>query len=107
MPGEEGYPAYLGSRVAEFYERAGRTVNLGSNNIEGALTVVGAVPTWRRPVRTGYTGNPAYCKGFLESGCCFAYRRHFPAINWLSSYSLYQADIDPYLRKLWAESGSR
>ena len=100
MPGEEGYPAYLGSRVAEFYERAGRTVNLGSNNIEGALTVVGAVSPPGGDLSEPVTqATLRIVKVFWSLDASLAYRRHFPAINWLSSYSLYQADIDPYFRE--------
>jgi V/A-type H+-transporting ATPase subunit A len=101
MPGEEGYPAYLGSRVAEFYERAGRTINLGSDNREGALTVVGAVSPPGGDLSEPVTqATLRIVKVFWSLDASLAYRRHFPAINWLLSYSLYQENIDPYLREL-------
>lgn len=101
MPGEEGYPAYLGSRVAEFYERAGRTINLGSDNREGALTVVGAVSPPGGDLSEPVTqATLRIVKVFWSLDASLAYRRHFPAINWLLSYSLYLENIDPYLREL-------
>ncbi|HHT46134.1 MAG TPA: V-type ATP synthase subunit A [Firmicutes bacterium] len=104
MPGEEGYPAYLGSRIAEFYERAGRTINLGSGNNEGALTVVGAVSPPGGDLSEPVTqATLRVVKVFWSLDASLAYRRHFPAINWLSSYSLYQEDIDPYLRDTLGE----
>ncbi len=65
MPGEEGYPAYLGSRLAQFYERAGRVVSLGSEGREGALSVIGAVSPRRRYFGAGLTGDAAYRQGLL------------------------------------------
>ncbi len=101
MPGEEGYPAYLGSRVADFYERAGRTINLGRDHREGALTVVGAVSPPGGDLSEPVTqATLRIVKVFWSLDATLAYRRHFPAINWLLSYSLYQEDIDPYLREL-------
>ncbi len=71
----EGYPAYLGSRLAQFYERAGRVISLGKDNREGALSVIGAVSCRRRYFRAGYTGyHPAYRKGILVPGCGSAAR---------------------------------
>ena len=90
MPGEEGYPAYLGSRLAQFYERAGRVVSLGSDGREGALSVIGAVSPpggdISEPVSQA-TGR--IVKVFWGLDSALAYKRHFPAINWLTSYSLY------------------
>ena len=90
MPGEEGYPAYLGSRLAQFYERAGRVVSLGSDDREGALSVIGAVSPpggdISEPVSQATLRIVKVFWG-LDSG--LAYKRHFPAINWLNSYSLY------------------
>lgn len=90
MPGEEGYPAYLGSRLAQFYERAGRVITLGSENTEGALSVIGAVSPpggdISEPVSQATLRIVKVFWG-LDSG--LAYKRHFPAINWLTSYSLY------------------
>lgn len=90
MPGEEGYPAYLGSRLAQFYERAGRVTALGNDDREGTLSVIGAVsPAGGDISETGYAGYSANCKSILASGFDLAYKRHF-AINWLESYlSLY------------------
>jgi V/A-type H+-transporting ATPase subunit A len=99
MPGEEGYPAYLGTRIAEFYERAGRTICLGSNSREGTLSIMGAVsppggdlsdPVVQTTLRV--------VKVFWSLEDRLAYRRHFPAINWLTSYSLYLANLEKYFR---------
>ena len=90
MPGEEGYPAYLGSRLAEFYERAGRVVPIGKDAREGSLSVIGAVSP-----PGGDTSEPVsqatlrIVKVFWGLDSALAYKRHFPAINWLTSYSLY------------------
>ncbi len=90
MPGEEGYPAYLGSRLAQFYERAGRVIVSGSGETEGALSVIGAVSPpggdISEPVSQATLRIVKVFWG-LDSG--LAYKRHFPAINWLTSYSLY------------------
>ncbi len=100
MPGEEGYPAYLTSRLAQFYERAGRVTCLGSDKREGSLTAIGAVSP-----AGGDNSDPVVqatlriVKVFwgLDSG--LAYKRHFPAINWLTSYSLYNDQIGAWLNK--------
>ena len=100
MPGEEGYPAYLTSRLAQFYERAGRVTCLGSDKREGSLTAIGAVSP-----AGGDNSDPVVqatlriVKVFwgLDSG--LAYKRHFPAINWLTSYSLYNDQIGVWLNK--------
>lgn len=90
MPGEEGYPAYLGSRAAEFYERAGRVICAGSDNREGALTAVGAVSPPGGDLSEPVTqATLRIVKVFWGLDSALAYRRHFPAINWLLSYSLY------------------
>ena len=90
MPGEEGYPAYLTSRLAQFYERAGRVICLGGDGREGALSAIGAVsPTggdFSEPVTQATL---RIVKVFWRLDAQLAYRRHFPAINWLNSYSLY------------------
>ncbi|MBC8236103.1 V-type ATP synthase subunit A, partial [bacterium] len=99
MPGEEGYPAYLGTRIAEFYERAGRVTCLGSDNREGALSVIGAVSP-----SGGDLSDPVVqvtlrvVKVFWSLDDKLAYRRHFPAINWLTSYSLYLDNLEEYFR---------
>ncbi|MDD6044069.1 MAG: V-type ATP synthase subunit A [Clostridia bacterium] len=100
MPGEEGYPAYLGSRLAEFYERAGSVVVLGSEGRTGAVTAIGAVsppggdisePVSQATLRT--------VKVFWGLSSKLAYARHFPAIDWLTSYSLYLDRIGPWFNK--------
>ena len=97
MPGEEGYPAYLGSRLAQFYERAGHVVSLGKEGREGALSVIGAVSP-----PGGDTSEPVsqatlrIVKVFWGLDSQLAYKRHFPAINWLNSYSLYLDDMEKW-----------
>jgi len=100
MPGEEGYPAYLSARVAEFYERAGRVRCLGKEDREGALSVIGAVsppggdlsdPVVQATLRV--------VKVFWSLEDHLAYKRHFPAISWLNSYSLYYENLDPWLKE--------
>jgi len=90
MPGEEGYPAYLGSRLAQFYERAGRVISLGTNHREGALSVIGAVSPPGGDISEPVSqATLRIVKVFWGLDANLAYRRHFPAINWLTSYSLY------------------
>ena len=100
MPGEEGYPAYLSSRLAEFYERAGSVVTLGSQGRTGAVTAIGAVsppggdisePVSQATLRT--------VKVFWGLSAKLAYARHFPAIDWLTSYSLYLDRLEPWFNK--------
>ncbi len=91
MPGEEGYPAYLTSRLAQFYERAGRVVCLGKDKREGTLTAVGAVSPQGGDISEPVTqATLRIVKVFWGLDSSLAYRRHFPAINWLNSYSLYR-----------------
>ena len=98
MPGDEGYPAYLGSRIAEFYERAGRVLVNGSEEREGALSVIGAVSPPGGDISEPVTQNTLrIVKIFWKLDYDLSYQRHFPAINWIDSYSLYQAKIDAYL----------
>ncbi|MBU1118446.1 V-type ATP synthase subunit A [Patescibacteria group bacterium] len=100
MPGEEGYPAYLGSRTASFYERAGKVECLSSKGREGSLTVVGAVSPPGGDLSEPVTQNTLrVTKVFWGLDAALAYKRHFPAINWLTSYSLYLDDIKGYLAK--------
>jgi len=100
MPGEEGYPAYLTSRAAEFYERAGRVNCLGSDGRVGALTVIGAVSPPGGDLSEPVTqATLKIVKVFWGLDANLAYRRHFPAINWLLSYSLYNDKIGPYIEK--------
>ncbi|MFR8927592.1 V-type ATP synthase subunit A [Peptoniphilus senegalensis] len=98
MPGDEGYPAYLGSRIAEFYERAGRVLVNGSEEREGALSVIGAVSPPGGDISEPVTQNTLrIVKIFWKLDYDLSYQRHFPAINWIDSYSLYQSKIDKYL----------
>ena len=90
MPGEEGYPAYLASRLAQFYERAGRVITLGSKETEGALSVIGAVSPPGGDISEPVTqATLRIVKVFWGLDASLAYKRHFPAVNWLTSYSLY------------------
>lgn len=90
MPGEEGYPAYLGSRLAQFYERAGQVVTLGQEGRQGTLSVIGAVSPPGGDISEPVSqATLRIVKVFWGLDSALAYRRHFPAINWLNSYSLY------------------
>ncbi|MCB5941043.1 V-type ATP synthase subunit A [bacterium 210820-DFI.6.52] len=94
MPGEEGYPAYLGSRLAQFYERAGRVISLGQDGREGALSVIGAVSPPGGDISEPVSqATLRIVKVFWSLDSNLAYSRHFPAINWLTSYSLYADTI--------------
>ena len=98
MPGDEGYPAYLASRIAEFYERAGRVLVNGKEEREGALSVIGAVSPPGGDISEPVTQNTLrIVKIFWKLDYDLSYQRHFPAINWIDSYSLYQSKIDKYL----------
>ena len=100
MPGDEGYPAYLGSRAAEFYERAGHVVCLGKDEREGALTVIGAVSPPGGDISEPVSqATLRIVKVFWGLDANLAYRRHFPAINWLNSYTLYQTKVDGWMDK--------
>lgn len=100
MPGEEGYPAYLGSKTAEFYERAGYVKCYGSEGREGSVTAIGAVSPPGGDLSEPVTQNTLrVTKVFWGLDAKLAYKRHFPAINWLSSYSLYMENIRDYWRK--------
>ena len=89
-PGEEGYPAYLGSRLAQFYERAGRVITLGSEGREGSLSAIGAVSPPGGDISEPVSqATLRIVKVFWSLDAQLAYQRHFPAINWLTSYSLY------------------
>ncbi|MCS7198207.1 MAG: V-type ATP synthase subunit A [Candidatus Bipolaricaulota bacterium] len=105
MPGEEGYPPYLASRIAEFYERAGRVICLGSPHREGSVTVIGAVSPPGGDFSEPVTQNSLRIAGaFWGLDARLAYSRHFPAINWLTSYSLYLDVLqDWYIRHLGAD----
>jgi V/A-type H+-transporting ATPase subunit A len=110
MPGEEGYPAYLGSRLAQFYERAGRVVALGGR--EGALSVIGAVSPAGGDISEPVSqATLRIVKVFWSLDAQLAYSRHFPAINWLTSYSLYLDDIGGWygrnVERDWGEKRER
>ena len=104
MPGEEGYPAYLGSRLAQFYERAGRVVTLGSAEREGTLSVIGAVSPPGGDISEPVSqATLRIVKVFWGLDSALAYKRHFPAINWLTSYSLYLDTLEPWFSKTVAQ----
>ncbi len=112
MPGEEGYPAYLGSRLAQFYERAGRVVALGREGREGALSVIGAVSPAGGDISEPVSqATLRIVKVFWSLDAQLAYSRHFPAINWLTSYSLYADDVGEWLNERvkedWTERRGR
>ena len=97
MPGEEGYPAYLSSRLAQFYERAGSVACIGSDDRRGSLTAVGAVsPPGGDLSEPVSQATMRIVKVFWALDSSLAYRRHFPAINWLNSYSLYLDSLKPW-----------
>lgn len=107
MPGDEGYPAYLGSRLAEYYERAGKVVTLGSERREGSITAIGAVSPPGGDTSEPVTQNTLrIVKVFWGLDSILAQKRHFPSINWLSSYSLYLEEmgvkVDDMLQKNWS-----
>ncbi|MGA7922934.1 MAG: V-type ATP synthase subunit A [Thermoplasmata archaeon] len=108
MPGEEGYPAYLGRRIAEFYERAGRVITRSPEGRQGSVTVVGAVSPPGGDFSEPVSQNTLrVTRVFWALDAALASRRHFPSINWLQSYSLYGPDLDAYydaeVAKDWAE----
>lgn len=112
MPGDEGYPAYLGSRLAQFYERAGRVISNGSDDREGALSVIGAVSPPGGDISEPVSqATLRIVKVFWGLDSNLAYQRHFPAINWLTSYSLYVDSLgqwfDSNVSKDWMTSRSR
>lgn len=100
MPGEEGYPAYLGTRIAEFYERSGKVICMGNDDRVGALTTIGSVsppggdlsdPVVQATLRV--------VKVFWSLEDKLAFQRHFPAISWLNSYSLYHDNLEEHMKK--------
>ena len=112
MPGEEGYPAYLTSRLAQFYERAGKVVCLGSDARQGALSAIGAVSPQGGDISEPVTqATLRIVKVFWGLDASLAYRRHFPAINWLNSYSLYRDRLDGWfsenVSKSWMDNTAR
>ena len=108
MPGEEGYPAYLSSRLAQFYERAGRVVTLGADGRIGALSVIGAVSPAGGDISEPVTqATLRIVKVFWSLDSSLAYKRHFPAINWLNSYSLYLDNMEKYFNEKVAPDWSK
>ncbi len=108
MPGDEGYPAYLASRIAEFYERAGRVISQGSEGREGALTAIGAVSPPGGDLSEPVTQSTLrIVKVFWGLDYALSYARHFPAINWIDSYSLYQDKMDKYFDENYDEDFSQ
>ncbi len=104
MPGEEGYPAYLGSRLAQFYERAGHVISLGKDAREGALSVIGAVSPPGGDISEPVSqATLRIVKVYWGLDSALAYKRHFPAINWLTSYSLYLDNMSDWFNKEVAE----
>lgn len=100
MPGEEGYPAYLGSRLAQFYERAGRVIVNGKDETEGALSVIGAVSPPGGDISEPVSqATLRIVKVFWGLDSSLAYKRHFPAINWLTSYSLYADSLSEWFNR--------
>ena len=110
MPGEEGYPAYLASRLAQFYERAGRVISLGKDGREGALSAIGAVSPPGGDISEPVSqATLRIVKVFWSLDANLAYRRHFPAINWLTSYSLYDMGkwFNANVNDRWSELKAR
>ena len=98
MPGDEGYPAYLGSRLAEYYERAGQVIALGKDHREGSITAISAVSPSGGDISEPVTQNTLrVVKVFWGLDSQLAQKRHFPSINWLQSYSLYSIEVGQYL----------
>lgn len=98
MPGDEGYPAYLGSRIAEYYERAGRVISVGSDDREGSITAIGAVSPPGGDTSEPVTQNTLrVVKVYWALDSSLAQKRHFPSVNWLTSYSLYLTEVGEYM----------
>jgi V/A-type H+-transporting ATPase subunit A len=108
MPGEEGYPAYLGARLADFYERAGFGICLGSEERKGSFTIVGSVSPPGGDLSEPVVQNTLrIVKVFWGLDYALAHKRHFPAINWLQSYSLYLNNLEGYFKKNIEEGWSK
>ncbi len=108
MPGDEGYPAYLGSRIAEYYERAGRILTIGSEEREGSITAIGAVSPPGGDTSEPVTQNTLrVVKVYWALDSSLAQKRHFPSVNWLTSYSLYLSEVGSHLndelKQGWSE----
>ena len=108
MPGDEGFPAYLASRIADFYERSGKVIVNGQVEKEGSLSVIGAVSPPGGDLSEPVTQSTLrIVKVFWGLDYDLSYQRHFPAINWLNSYSLYQDKMDSYIDKTVDEKFSK
>ncbi|MDB2087976.1 V-type ATP synthase subunit A [Clostridium paraputrificum] len=108
MPGDEGYPAYLGSRLADYYERAGKVICLGKDGREGAITAIGAVSPPGGDISEPVTQSTLrIVKVFWGLDAQLAYQRHFPSVNWLTSYSLYEDKVDNWMNENVSEDWSR
>ena len=107
MPGEEGYPAYLGRRLSEFYERSGNSIVISNDQRNGSITIVGAVSPPGGDISEPVSQNTLrVTRVFWALDSSLASRRHFPSINWLNSYSLYHDDLVPWFNKNVAEDFS-
>ena len=108
MPGDEGYPAYLGSRLADYYERAGKFICLGKDGREGAITAIGAVSPPGGDISEPVTQSTLrIVKVFWGLDAQLAYQRHFPSVNWLTSYSLYADKIDAWMNENVSDDWSK
>ena len=108
MPGDEGYPAYLGSRLADYYERAGKVICLGKDGREGAITAIGAVSPPGGDISEPVTQSTLrIVKVFWGLDAQLAYQRHFPSVNWLKSYSLYADKIDSWMNENVSDDWSK
>lgn len=107
MPGDEGYPAYLGSRLAEYYERSGRVIALGSDQREGSITAISAVSPSGGDISEPVTQNTLrVVKVFWGLDSSLAQKRHFPSINWIQSYSLYSTEVGRYMDQILQQDWS-
>jgi V/A-type H+-transporting ATPase subunit A len=108
MPGEEGYPAYLGARLADFYERAGYGICMGSDDRRGSFTIIGSVSPPGGDLSEPVVQNTLrIVKVFWGLDYALAHKRHFPAINWLLSYSLYLGNLEGHFKEKVAEDWSK
>lgn len=108
MPGDEGYPAYLGSRLADYYERAGKVICLGKDGREGAITAIGAVSPPGGDISEPVTQSTLrIVKVFWGLDAQLAYQRHFPSVNWLTSYSLYADKVDAWMNQNVSDDWSK
>jgi len=108
IPGDEGYPAYLGSRIAEYYERAGRFKSIGSQPREGSITAIGAVSPAGGDISEPVTQNTLrIVKVFWALDSTLAQKRHFPSVSWVNSYSLYEDELNAYVDEIMGDEWSQ